>query len=71
MSLIISRRSGEEFVLFPVQGISAEELMAQMSEGITIRINAAEKGKASIAIDAPKDINILRSELIIRGQEPE
>jgi sRNA-binding carbon storage regulator CsrA len=66
MGLIISRRIGEEFVLFPAAGIDPAELAEQLAEGITIRINNAVPGKAWIDIDAPRDISILRTELLTR-----
>lgn len=66
MGLIISRRIGEEFVLFPAAGIDPAELAEQLAQGITIRVYNAVPGKAWIDIDAPRDISILRTELITR-----
>lgn len=64
MGLVISRRMGEEFVLFAAPGIAPAELAEQLAEGITIRVNEIDRDKARLAIEAPRSIRILRSELL-------
>jgi carbon storage regulator len=47
--LILSRKEGESIVI---------------GDNITVKIVSAEKGVVKIGIDAPKEVTILRSELV-------
>jgi carbon storage regulator CsrA len=47
--LILSRKEGESIVI---------------GDNITVKIVSAEKGIVKIGIDAPRDVTILRSELV-------
>ncbi|MEZ6125122.1 MAG: carbon storage regulator [Planctomycetaceae bacterium] len=48
MMLVLTRKSGEEIVI---------------GENITVRIVQCGNGRASLAVDAPRDVSILRAEL--------
>lgn len=63
MGLIISRRIGDELVLFANPDADPDELAQCLADGITIRVHDIDKGKAYLAVEAPKAIDILRGEL--------
>lgn len=48
MALVLSRKSGEEIVL--------------VDQGITIRIDDIKGNRVQVAIEAPKDVRVLRRE---------
>lgn len=53
--LVLSRKPGEKI---------------QIGENITVTFLGTKNGNYRIGIDAPDDITILRTELIIKDQEP-
>lgn len=71
--LILTRRDGERIHLSIDPGADIEQLVQQLqSGGITIQINTGiSSGQVRIGIDAPRDISILRGELIDRAPQPE
>jgi carbon storage regulator len=50
MALVLSRKEGEEIVL--------------IEAGVTIRIDDIKGNRVSIAIEAPKDVRVMRREII-------
>jgi len=50
MALVLSRKSGEEIVL--------------VDQGITIRIDDIKGNRVQVAIEAPKDVRVLRREIM-------
>jgi sRNA-binding carbon storage regulator CsrA len=62
--LVLTRREGEKITLRVQPGTDAEELLEQLLlDGITVTVKNIEAGRAKIAIEAPLDLQILRSEL--------
>lgn len=53
MRLVLSRKQGESIVIGPPENPIA-----------TVYIQCIEKGRVKLAIDAPKEVRILREELI-------
>ena len=54
MALVLSRKAGEEIVL--------------VEAGVTIRIDDIKGNRVSVAIEAPKDVRVMRREII--DQQP-
>jgi carbon storage regulator len=54
MALVLSRKEGEEIVL--------------VDQGITIRIDDIKGNRVSVAIDAPKNVRVMRREIM--DQQP-
>ncbi len=52
--LVLSRKIGESITFYTDQG------------EIVVKLNAIKGGHSTIAIDAPRDIKVLRSELNLR-----
>lgn len=50
MALVLSRKAGEEIVL--------------VDQGITIRIDDIKGNRVQVAIEAPKDVRVMRREII-------
>ena len=50
MALVLSRKEGEEIVL--------------VDQGITIRIDDIKGNRVQVAIEAPKDVRVLRREIM-------
>ncbi len=50
MALVLSRKAGEEIVL--------------VEAGVTIRIDDIKGNRVSVAIEAPKDVRVMRREII-------
>jgi carbon storage regulator len=62
--LVLTRREGEKITLRVQPGTNADDLLAQLLlDGITVTVKDIEAGRAKIAIEAPLDLQILRSEL--------
>ena len=62
--LVLTRREGEQITLRVQPGTDADDLLAQLLlDGITVTVTAVENGQAQIGIEAPSDLQILRSEL--------
>ncbi|WP_348658219.1 carbon storage regulator [uncultured Stutzerimonas sp.] len=62
--LVLTRREGEQVTLRVQPGTDPDDLFAQLLlDGITLTIKGIEGGRAQIAIEAPLDLQILRSEL--------
>ena len=64
--LTVTRREGEMIRLTIDPGVDPEKLLKQLlRDGITIHVGFTEcHSRARISIDAPKQITILRDELI-------
>jgi len=56
--LVLSRKKGESFSMLTPGG-----------ETITVSLNSTEHGKASIGIEAPRSVKILRDDLIKKSQK--
>lgn len=62
--LVLTRREGEKITLRVQPGTDADDLLAQLLlDGITVTVKNIEGSRAKIAIEAPQDLQILRSEL--------
>ncbi|WP_417480441.1 carbon storage regulator [Maricaulis maris] len=62
--LVLTRREGEKITLRVQPGTNPDDLLAQLLlDGITVTVKDIEAGRAKIAIEAPLDLQILRSEL--------
>jgi len=62
--LVLTRREGEKITLRVQPGTDPDDLLAQLLlDGITVTVKDIEAGRAKIAIEAPLDLQILRSEL--------
>lgn len=62
--LVLTRREGEKITLRVQPGTNAEDLLAELlMDGITVTVKEIKGSKAQIAIEAPLDLQILRSEL--------
>lgn len=63
-SVEISRLEGEKITLRVQPGADAEDLLAELLlDGITVTVKEMKGDKAQIAIEAPLDLQVLRSEL--------
>lgn len=63
--LALTRREGQHIRLTIDPGVDTEKLLKHLlRDGITITLGAIDRGKVTVAIDAPKEIMILRDELI-------
>lgn len=62
--LVLTRKEGEMITLRVQPGTDADDLLAQLLlDGITIKLKDIDGSRAKIAIEAPADLQILRSEL--------
>ncbi|MCQ4258856.1 carbon storage regulator [Stutzerimonas stutzeri] len=62
--LVLTRKEGQRITLRVQPGTDAEDLLAQLLlDGITIKLKDIDGSRAKIAIEAPADLQILRSEL--------
>jgi len=62
--LVLSRREGESITLRVQPGTNAEELLEHLLlDGITIKLKDIDGSRVKVAIEAPLDLQILRSEL--------
>lgn len=62
--LVLTRKEGEMITLRVQPGTDADDLLAQLVlDGITIKLKDIDGSRAEIAIEAPADLQILRSEL--------
>lgn len=62
--LVLTRKEGQRITLRVQPGTNAEELLEQLLlDGITIKLKDIDGSRARIAIEAPLDLQILRSEL--------
>lgn len=63
-NLTLTRREGEKIVIRVQPGTNAEELIEQLLlDGILITVKEIKGSKARLTIDAPLDLQVLRSEL--------
>ncbi len=63
-NLTLTRREGEKIVIRVQPGTNAEELIEQLLlDGILITVKEIKGSKARLNIDAPLDLQVLRSEL--------
>ena len=64
--LTVTRREGEMIRLTIDPGVDTEKLLKQLlRDGITVHIDAIKRhGRARISIEAPKQMAILRDELV-------
>jgi sRNA-binding carbon storage regulator CsrA len=63
--LTVTRREGEQIRLTIDPGVDTEKLLQHLlRDGITITVGAIEGHQARVAIDAPREIFILRKELL-------
>ena len=62
--LVLTRKEGEKITVRVQPGTNAEHLVEQLLlDGITIILKDIDGSRAKIAIEAPADLQILRSEL--------
>lgn len=63
--LSLSRRDGEQIRLTIDPGVDADKLLRQLvRDGITIHVDTRGQGAVRIGIEAPKQVTILREELL-------
>lgn len=63
--LAISRRPGQAIFVFPTEGIDPNMTVAELFEGGPIKIMTDIKnGQVKVGIAAPKDLTVLREELV-------
>lgn len=68
--LALTRREGQHIRLTIDPGVDTEKLLQHLlRDGITITMGAIDGHKAKIAIDAPREILVLRDELIFTETE--
>jgi sRNA-binding carbon storage regulator CsrA len=64
--LVLSRKEGEQIRLTIDPGVDTEKLLRRLLiDGITIGINELSGRQARISIEAPPEVVILRTELIV------
>lgn len=63
MALVMTRRPGEELVLFVAADTDPMALLRQLQAGITICVTHADRKGAALSIDAPRAVHILRPEV--------
>ena len=62
--LTLTRREGEQIRMTIDPGVDIEKLISHLlRDGITIHVGAIEGNRASIAIDAPRELRVVREEL--------
>ncbi len=62
--LVLERKEGESITLRVQPGTDAEDLLAQLlRDGITIKLKDIQSSRVKVAIEAPLELQILRSEL--------
>lgn len=62
--LVLARREGEQIRLTIDPGVNAEKLLQTLlRDGITIRIGEMHGGHVKVAIEAPKQVMVMREEL--------
>ena len=64
MGLIIGRHVGDKFVMRIPSDITEDELQQLISEGITSRVHDIQQAQPRLDINAPRVLNIVRSELL-------
>lgn len=63
--LTVTRREGEQIRLMIDPGIDTEQLLRHLlRDGITVHIGAMSRGQVRVSIEAPKEVLLLRNELI-------
>ncbi len=63
-NLTLTRREGEKIVIRVQPGTNAEELIEQLLlDGIVITVKEIKRTNTRLTIDAPLDLQVLRSEL--------
>ncbi len=64
--LALTRTEGQQIRLTIDPGVDTEKLLQHLlRDGITITIGAIDKRKVKVAIEAPKEVLILREEIIL------
>ncbi len=62
--LVLTRKEGEHITLRVQPGTDPDDLLAQLLlDGITINLKNIQGSRVKVAIEAPLDLQILRSEL--------
>lgn len=62
--LVLTRKEGEHLRLTLALGANPEKLLQHLiRDGITISVAEARHGSASIGVEAPKELLVLREEL--------
>lgn len=65
--LALTRREGQQIRLTIDPGVDTEKLLQHLlRDGITITLASIDVHKARVAIEAPKEILVLREELITK-----
>jgi sRNA-binding carbon storage regulator CsrA len=63
--LVLTRHEGEQIKLSIDAGVNTESLLKHLlRDGITIHIGELHSGKVKIGVDAPREILVLRDELV-------
>lgn len=63
--LTVTRREGEQIRLTIDPGVDTEKFLQHLlRDGITVHIGAIAGGKVRVAVEAPKEVLILRDELL-------
>jgi hypothetical protein len=62
MGLVLKRTDGQQIQIDLDPSTSAESLLAQMQDGITITVYECERGGVKLKISAPQCLSIYRPE---------
>lgn len=63
--LVLTRHEGEHIKLSIDPGVDTEALLKHLlRDGITIQVGELHGGKVKIGVDAPREILVLRDELV-------
>lgn len=66
--LVLTRKEGEQLRLTVAPGADPEKLLQHLiRDGITVNVAEARHGKASLGIEAPREVLVLREELSSHG----
>jgi hypothetical protein len=68
MGLSLKRNVGQQIVLQLVEGTTAEELIAQLRDGITITLASKQATGVRLNIEAPDCLNIYRKDEPAEGE---
>lgn len=63
--LVLTRKEGEQLRLTVAPGADPAKLLQHLiRDGITINVAEARGGKASLGVDAPREVLVMREELV-------
>ncbi|MBV2132020.1 carbon storage regulator [Pseudomonas sp. MAP12] len=66
--LVLARHQGDQIRLTIDPGVDTEKLLKNLlRDGITLHIAEVESSRVRIAVEAPREVLVLREELVISG----